>query len=73
MKITVLMYIVLVAVLSCTATFISVRKSDNTTISTEANRDSVNIGGGEWNWEDNDSMNFDRSKDKRHYKGDTIK
>lgn len=72
MKKITISYIILVAVLSCTATFISVRGSDNTTISTEANRDSVSIGGGEWNWEDNDSINFDRSKDKRHYKNDSL-
>ena len=47
MKKIIITYIIIVAVLGCTATFISVRKSDNANISTESNRDSLEVGNAE--------------------------
>lgn len=41
----------------CTVTMISVRKSDNTTISTDASKDSTNFDLGDWNMDLNRSGN----------------
>lgn len=53
-KLTILLLILLGG---CTVTLVSVRNSDRTTISTEANRDSLSYRGVEWNWNLNRSGN----------------
>lgn len=53
-ELTALLVILLVG---CSVTMIGVRNSDRTIISTEANRDSITIGGGELNWDLNRSAN----------------
>ena len=56
-------YIIIVAVLSCTVTLIGVRKSNNTKISTEANRDSIDFDLGDWNLNrsGNDSIKINKT------------